>query len=159
MRMGTIEVEQILSPTDDVRALIGELDAELNIAYAPENRHGLNIDRIFQPNVMFFIARADGKPAGCGGVAFDHGLAEVKRMYVRPSARGRGVAQAILGRLVEEARLRGVNRIALETGDTQHAAMRFYERAGFARCGVFGVYATMPPNAIQRSVFFEKAIG
>ena len=53
-----IEVEQVVAPTDDARALIGELDAELAGPYPPENRHGLSIDRVFQPSVMFFIALA-----------------------------------------------------------------------------------------------------
>jgi putative acetyltransferase len=86
-------------------------------------------------------------------------LAEVKRMYVRPQARGRGVARRILARLEDEARSRGLPSIVLETGDAQLAAMRFYERAGFARRAAFGAYATMPPTAIERSVFFQKVIG
>src|SRR5256885_6438513 len=112
-------LEHIPSPTDDARALIGELDAELNPAYAQEQRHGLNLSRIFQPNVLFFIARLDDDPVGCGGIAFDDGLAELKRMYVRPSARGRGVADAILSHLEQEARLRAHNRVVLETGNAQ----------------------------------------
>jgi len=80
-------------------------------------------------------------------------------MYVRPGARGRGVGRAILGRLEDEARGRGVARLMLETGDAQVAAMRFYERAGFVRCAAFGDYAAMGPRAVERSVFFEKAIG
>jgi putative acetyltransferase len=107
---------------------------------------------------MFFLARLEGKPAGCGGVAFDDGFAEVKRMYVRRPARGRNVAQAVLARLEHEARERGYKRLTLETGDAQHAAIRFYERAGFTRCAPFGAYAAMPTPSIERSVFFEKQI-
>ncbi|HEY2587664.1 MAG TPA: GNAT family N-acetyltransferase [Tepidisphaeraceae bacterium] len=152
-------LEHVAAPTDDVRRLIGELDAELNGAYAPDNRHGLSIARLFQPSVLFFIARLNGEPVGCGGIAFEDGLAEVKRMYVRPRARGRKVARAILARLEEEVRARGVTRLVLETGDAQHAAIRVYETAGFRRCAAFGAYATMPPNAVQYSLFFEKPIG
>ena len=155
----SIVIEWVDAPTDDARALIGELDAELGAAYAPEQRHGLSVARVFRPGLAFFVARLDGEAAGCGGVAFADGFAEVKRMYVRPGARGRGVARAILARLEDEARARGVARLTLETGDAQQAAMRFYERAGFGRCAAFGDYATMPPGAIGRSVFFEKAIG
>ncbi len=152
-------VEQIPTPTDEVRALVGELDAELSGSYAAEQRHGLSLERIFRPGVLFFIARLDGEAVGCGGVAFAEGFAEVKRMYVRPGARGRGVARAILERLEAEARGRGITRLALETGDAQVAAMRLYERAGFVRCGAFGDYAAMEPRAIERCVFFEKGIG
>jgi putative acetyltransferase len=152
-------VEHVAAPTDDARRLIEELDAELSGAYAPVQRHGLSIARLFQPGVLFFIARLDGEAVGCGGVAFEDGLAEVKRMYVRPPARGRrDVARAILARLEDEARARAVSRLVLETGDAQHAAVRFYAREGFTRCAPFGAYATMPPAAIERSVFFEKRI-
>jgi putative acetyltransferase len=154
-----IQVQQVTAPTADVRSLIGELDAELNAAYEPHQRHGIDLARIFRPGVMFFVARLDDQPVGCGGIAFDDaypGIAEVKRMYVRPAARRRGVAAAIVRRLEAEARSRGVPRVVLETGDAQQAALRFYERAGFRRCAAFGAYALMPGHAIVRSVFFEK---
>ena len=155
----SITLEHVSTPTDDARMLIGELDTELSGEYEPEQQHGLSVERIFQPHVMFFIARLDGDAVGCGGVAFDDGFAEVKRMYVRPAVRGRDVARTILSRLEDEARARGVGRLVLETGDVRHAAMRLYERNGFTRCAAFGAYATMPPRAIERSVFFEKRIG
>ena len=161
----SITLEHVQTPTDDARALIGELDAALSGVYEPEQQHGLSVDRIFQPHVMFFVARLDGEPVGCGGVAFltdgngSEALGEVKRMYVRPAARGRDVARTILSRLEDEARARGVSRLVLETGDVRHDAMRLYERNGFTRCAAFGQYATMPPRAIERSVFYEKRIG
>ena len=152
-------IEHVATPTGEVCLLIGELDAELNGSYRPDQRHGLSLDRVFQPGVVFFVARRDGEAVGCGGVAVQEGRAELKRMYVRPHARGCRVAGAILARLEEEARRRGVSRLVLETGDVQHAALRFYEREGFRRCEAFGAYATMPPEAVERSVFFEKWIG
>jgi putative acetyltransferase len=148
--------EHIETPTDDARLLIGELDAELNGSYEPQHRHGLSIARVFQPHVRFFIARLDGEPVGCGGIAFEDGFAEVKRMYVRPQARGRGVARTILNHLQEESRKSGVTRLTIETGDAQLTAIRLYERAGFTRCTAFGGYLTLPPVATARSVFLEK---
>jgi putative acetyltransferase len=153
-----LSIAQVRSPTDDVRALIGELDAELASAYTPDQRHGLDITQIFRSNVAFFVAHLDGEAVGCGGVAVGHGFAELKRMYVRPGVRGRSIARAILARLEEEALRCGATRLMLETGDAQGAAIRFYEREGFTRCGAFGPYAAMSPVAIERSVFFEKRI-
>jgi putative acetyltransferase len=154
----SLTIEHVRSPTDDARMLIDELDAELSGPYSPEQRHGIDITRVFQPGVMFFIARLDGDPVACGGVAFEDGFAEVKRMYVRPQARGRAVAQTLLARLEQEARARGATRLTLETGDAQHAALRFYQRAGFTRCAAFGAYATMPADATERSIFLEKTL-
>jgi putative acetyltransferase len=151
-------LELTQSPTEDARALIEELEAELSGPYSAEQRHGYSVDRVFQPNIVFFIAHLDGEAVGCGGVAFEDGLAEVKRMYVRPRHRGRGVGQAILARLEDEARARGVRRLVLETGDVLHAAVRLYTGAGFTPCSAFGVYTAMPASAIERSIFLEKRI-
>ena len=151
-----VTLEQISAPTPDARLLIGELDEELSRDYPPEQQHGLTLDQVFQSHILFFVARLDGDPVGCGGVAFDDGWAELKRMYVRPAARGRDVATTILRRLENEARARKIDRLVLETGDIRHAALRFYEREGFTRCSAFGAYAGMSPSSIERSVFFEK---
>jgi putative acetyltransferase len=154
----TLTLELTDRPTDDARTLIDELESELAGDFAPEQRHGLSIERVFQPHILFYIARLDGEPVGCGGVAFDDGFAEIKRMYVRPGVRGRGVAQAVLARLEAEAKARDVKRLTLETGDVLHAAIRVYERAGFTRCAAFGDYLKLAPNTIARSVFLEKRI-
>ena len=154
---GTV-VEPAAGPTDEVRRLVGELDAELSQHYPPEQRHGLTLDAIFAPHVRFFVARADGRPAGCGGVAFFDGFAEVKRMYVRPEARGRGVADAILARLVTEVSAAGLPLLRLETGVQQQAAIRFYQRLGFTPCGAFEPYVSMPPHEVASSVFLEMPV-
>ena len=155
----SVTIEHVATATDDARTLIGELDAVLHADSPPENRHGYSVDRVFQPDVLFYIARMNGELVGCGAIALADGYAEVKRMYVRPHARGKNVAQAVLDRLEVEARVRGTKRLLLETGDNRDAAIRFYERAGFSRCGPFGPYLAMRPSAIAHSVFFEKHIG
>jgi putative acetyltransferase len=151
-------IERVTRATDDVRALVEELETELEGSYSAEQRHGLKLEQIFQPGILFFVARLDGAPVGCGGLAVDDGFAELKRMFVRPQARGRGVAQALLARLKQEARARGYDRLVLETGDVLKPAIRLYERAGFKRCAVFGHYKTMRPHTIARSLFFEKRL-
>ena len=154
-----VRIEAALTATEDVRALVGELETVLSAEYPPEQRHGLSLDAIFQPHVRFFLATRHGAAVGCGGVALFSDFAEVKRMYVRDAARGQGVADAILARIEQEVRDAGLALLRLETGDRQLAAMRFYARAGFRRCPAFGAYALMAPQSIVTSVFFEKRIG
>jgi putative acetyltransferase len=144
--------------TDDVCALISELDRALAAEYSPEQRHGLALDAIFQPHICFFLARLNGTAVGCGGVALFADFAEIKRMYVRDSARGRGAAQALLTRIETAAREAGHFLLRLETGERQPAALKFYARAGFQPCGAFGDYAAMPPQATATSVFMEKRL-
>jgi putative acetyltransferase len=158
MSGGGVIIEAAPAVTDEVRALIAELDSALSAEYKPEQRHGLAVEAIFQPHIRFFLARLNGEAVGCGGVALFAQFAEVKRMYVRDAARGRGVAQALLARIEMEARAAGLAALCLETGDQQKAAMRLYTRAGFVRCPAFGAYAAMAPEAIATSVFFERLL-
>jgi putative acetyltransferase len=154
----SLTVSLTTAPTDAVRLLIGELEDVLSAEYPPENRHGLPLEVIFQPHVRFFVATLDGAPVGCGGVAFFDGFAEIKRMYVRSAARGRGVARAILGRLEAETRAVNLPVLRLETGDKQTDALRLYYRYGFTDCPPFGDYANLPPHTIAASIFLEKVV-
>jgi putative acetyltransferase len=153
-----IAIELAPTATDDVRTLISELDRTLAAEYSPEQRHGLALDAIFQPHIRFFLARLNGTAVGCGGVALFADFAEVKRMYVRDSARGRGVAQALLTRIETTAREAGHIVLRLETGERQSPALKFYARAGFQSGAAFGDYAAMPPQATATSVFMEKRL-
>src|SRR5437764_9440909 len=94
-----IAIEQLFGPTPDAAALIAELDGVLGAVYEPEQRHGISIEQVFQPNVRFFVARLGEAAVGCGAVALFEGYAEVKRMYTRESVRGRGVGKALLARI------------------------------------------------------------
>jgi putative acetyltransferase len=152
-----VRLERALAATADVRSLIGELDRELSAHYSPEQRHGLCLDAIFQPHIRFFVAWTEDGAMGCGGVALFSGFAEVKRMYVRPAARGAGIADVILKRLAAETVSAGLDLLRLETGTRQERAIRFYARNGFKSCGSFEPYTSMPPAAIETSVFMEKS--
>ena len=154
-----LRIEEALAATDEVRLLIGELEAVLAAEYPPEQRHGFSIDAIFQPHVRFFLARRHGAAVGCGGVALFPDFAEVKRMFVRGTARGQGVADALLARIEDEVRGAGLSMLRLETGTRQIAAMRLYIRTGFRECPAFGDYALKPPQSVAASVFFEKRVG
>jgi putative acetyltransferase len=79
-------------------------------------------------------------------------------MFVVPSARGSGAAQALLARIEDEARAAGLPLLTLETGTRSEAALRAYEKWGLTRCDAFGDYVGMPVHALATSVFMRKAI-
>jgi len=153
-----ITIERLCAATPDAQELVAELDQVLGALYEPEQRHGLSIEQVLQPNVRFFVARIGGRAVGCGAVALFDGYAEVKRMYTRDAARGRGVGKALLARIEREARDAGKRLLRLETGTYQAAAIGLYEGCGFTACGPFGHYAELPPHRIATSLFYEKPL-
>jgi putative acetyltransferase len=153
-----ITVEQVVQATPEVHDLIGGLENVLGAAYEAHRRHGLSIEQLFEPNVRFFLARLENLAVGCGGVALFDDYAEVKRMYTRPAARGRGVAKALLYRIEDEARGANKSVLRLETGTYQKEAIGLYEHMGFRPRGPFGPYAAMPACNIETSLFFEKIL-
>ena len=153
-----MEIVAVPRPTGEVGALVDELNGELGALYASEQRHGLALQAIFEPHIRFFVARREGRTVGCGGVALFANYAEVKRMYVRPEARGQGVADAIMTRLIAETRAEGLSVLRLETGTESFAAIHFYRKCGFRDCLAFEPYASLPPHRIAASVFLERSV-
>jgi ribosomal protein S18 acetylase RimI-like enzyme len=140
---------------DDVRALIAELDAELEPLYGSKSRHGYTVDKLLAEHVAFFIVRLDGDAAGCGGVKIvEPEYGEIKRMYLRPRYRGRGLARALLDELTAYVRECGVPALRLETGIYQAAAIALYEREGFRRIPPFANYTDDPVSRC-----YEKLLG
>ncbi len=129
----------------DATALIAELDAHLRPLYPRESQHGFSVEKLIADGVAFFVIRADGAPAGCGGIKlFGTEYGEIKRMFVRPAYRGRALGKLMLDHLAAYAKEHGVGTVRLETGIHQHAAIRLYEREGFARIPPFPPYREDP---------------
>jgi len=138
----------------EVVALVDALDDFSKSLYPAESNHLLDIEELAKPDVVFFVARQDGRAIGCGAFRFlekTHG--EVKRMYVPHEARGRGLGRVILDTIEAEARRRGVRRLSLETGIHNHDAINLYRRAGYEDCPPFGPYKADP-----LSLFMTKEI-
>jgi GNAT superfamily N-acetyltransferase len=130
----------------EAAALIAELEAHLGSrGYPSASQHGYSVEKLLREAVVFFVARRDGVPAGCGGVQL-HGseYAEVKRMFVRPSFRSAGLGRAILQRIADHARTHGAAVLRLETGIYESDAIRLYESFGFTRRSPFGAYREDP---------------
>jgi len=139
----------------DALGLIAELEDHLAPRYPSQSRHGLNVEQLITQNVAFFVLRAEGQPAACGGVKlYGSEYGELKRMYVRPAFRGAGFGKLLVDHLAGYARAQGVGLLRLETGIHQQEAIGLYERMGFQRIGPFGEYREDP-----LSLFYEKPIG
>ena len=138
----------------EARVLIDELQTRLASFYPPESRHGFSVERLIKEGVAFFVLRADGRPAGCGGIKlFGREYGELKRMYVRPEFRGARFGKRLVDHLAAHALGNGVTLLRLETGIHQRAAIRLYEREGFHRIPPFGPYTADP-----LSLCFEKSL-
>jgi hypothetical protein len=76
----SLTLELVRTPTDEARGLIESLEAELAGNYDAEQRHGYSVERVFQPNILFFIARLDDHAAGCGAMEIiPHALRDIVR--------------------------------------------------------------------------------
>lgn len=97
------------------------------------------------PAGVFLVARRAGVPVGCAGWrAHRDGVAELKRLYTVPAARGTGVARRLLAAVEEHARGHGRSRMVLECGGRQPEALALYARAGYRRIPNYGYYADAP---------------
>ena len=140
----------------DVRALTDAQQTELRARYGGETEPGVPPSAADVAVVL--VARDDdGTPIGCGALRplDEPGTAEVKRMYVVPAARGRGVSRLVLTGLEAEARARGWTTLRLETGPRQPEAVGLYTRAGYRPIGAFGHYVR---DDQDWSLYFERQL-
>ena len=106
------------------------------------------------PAGIFLVAEIGGAPAGCGAWrVHDAGGVEVKRVYVAPAFRRRGLAQAVMAALEDSAARAGHRSVVLNTGGRQPEALALYARLGYGPVAGYGVYAYAPG-----AVFLGKAL-
>jgi putative acetyltransferase len=149
-----IQIVEVRPDSADAVQLIGELDDHLLAhPYPPQSRHAFSVDKLLREGVVFFITYYEGRLAGCGGVKMFDDYGEVKRMFVRPIHRGRGLGKAMLNRLAEYAQNNGATVLRLETGIYEVEAIGLYESWGFSRRTPFGEYLEDP-----LSVYLEKQL-
>ncbi|MCB0650829.1 MAG: GNAT family N-acetyltransferase [Saprospiraceae bacterium] len=149
-----ITIHRTNSQNADFRILVQKLDQELKIKdgadhafYAPFNV----IDKVSQVVVAYW----DSLPVGCGAIkAYDKaGVVEIKRMFVDPAHRGRGIATKILQELESWARELSYSRCILETGLKQPEAIALYKKCGYLIIPNYGQYEN-----VEGSVCFEKTL-
>jgi putative acetyltransferase len=133
-----------------VRQLLLDHLADMHATSPAESVHALDSEALRDPSVTFFTASERGSVLGCGALKeLTAREGEIKSMRTTADARGRGVASALLERILAEARGRGYTTLSLETGpqDFFAPARRLYQRYGFVECGPFADY-TLDPHSI-----------
>jgi putative acetyltransferase len=150
----SIEITAEPPDSGDAVRLIQALDDDLRRRYPGFSPHGLRPEDASDRRLIFLVARAAGKAVGCGAVReLESGVGEVKRMFVLPAWRQRGVARQILAALEVQARNLNYATLRLETGSGQPEAISLYQSAGYVAIPPYGEYAG---NSVSRC--FEKRL-
>jgi GNAT superfamily N-acetyltransferase len=155
-----VTVERVAWSHPDAERLRAAQRSELDARYGSDD-HEPGVIPSADDVPVFLVARdGDGHAVVCGGLRPLHpevlgsDVAEIKRMYAAPSARGTGAAVALLRALETEARQLGIRSLVLETGTAQPDAVRFYQREGYVPIPLFGHYV-----GNDLSLCFEKVLG
>jgi len=148
-----IEIVRTAEDNADFLSLVELLDAELRIHDGEE--HGFYAQ--FNKPVGLggvVIAFDDGEPVGCGAFKrYEEGVAEIKRMYVKPESRGRRIAALVLAELESWAAELGFTKCILETGHKQPEAIALYRREGYSVIPNYGQYV-----GVDNSVCLKKTL-
>jgi GNAT superfamily N-acetyltransferase len=133
-----VEARRVAGTHPDAAALVRAMEAELAGTFPP----GLpgppppTAAQMSPPRGCFVALYEGGEPVAGGGLReLEPGTAEIKRMYVLPKARSRGLARRVLEELEGAARDLGYARVRLDTGDPQPYAMALYRSAGYREIG------------------------
>ncbi len=134
--------------------LIARVQQEYVHRYGGPDGAAVSPDEFVPPHGVFLVAEVDGVPAGCGAWrALDQGRAEMKRVYVEPAFRRRGLAQVLVAALEADAARAGIRSLELNTGHEQPEAIALYTALGYTPVPGFGIYACEP-----RAVFLGKEL-
>jgi GNAT superfamily N-acetyltransferase len=135
MATETVTFDRADPRTDPASSLLVAMSTEMTELYGQPDRldhPALQPANLLPPDGSYLVGWSDGQPVAGGGVRrLSDALGEIKRMYVEPGHRSRGVARALLAALEDEARSLGYDRVRLDTGPLQPHAMALYTRSGY----------------------------
>jgi GNAT superfamily N-acetyltransferase len=141
--------------SDDVNflALVRALDADLAIRDGEDHPFYAQFNKVDQIKYVL-LAMENNETIGCGAIKeYDAETMEIKRMYVPPEHRGKGVASSILKELENWALELGFKRCILETGEKQSEAIALYHKNNYRVIPNYGQYA-----GVEASICFEKVL-
>lgn len=150
---GSVEIVETRPDHPDALALIAGSEAEQAAIYPPEDRFAFSPEQLIEAGVVFVVARRGNRALACGGLAPHGDWGELKRVFTVAEARGTGLARAVVDRLENIARARGIGTVRLETGTRSPEAIALYRRCGYVERDAFGPYVGL---AAASSVFMEK---
>ena len=147
-----LRIEHVEFLDADAQTLVAEVQAEYVTRYGGPDKTPIDASVFDPPAGDFFIGYLDNVPVAMGGWRLrpdverlgGRRLAEVKRMYVAPTGRRRGLARALLMHLERTATEAGADVMILETGLEQPEAIALYESEGYELVEKFGYYAESP---------------
>jgi DNA-binding MarR family transcriptional regulator/GNAT superfamily N-acetyltransferase len=135
-----VDVENPTTPAAQfcLQSYFAELDTRFDTGFDPSRSISADAEELTDPAGLLLVARLRDQPIGCGALKF-HGRrpAEIKRMWVAPTARGLGVGRRILSELEQETRHRGIDLVRLETNKTLREATSLYRSAGYVEVDAF----------------------
>ena len=134
-------------PYDDPVAvdLVGRVQQEYVDRYGGPDEAAVDPGEFVPPEGLFLVAEVSGVPAGCGAWrVYPPGGVEIKRVYVTPEFRRRGLAQLIVAALEGSAAAAGHRVVVLNTGNRQPEALALYADLGYSPVPGYGVYACSP---------------
>ena len=128
-----IEFHRVTATDPDAIALAKAMTDDGSRTYADRGLiRAQGLAELLGPDDRLLVGRIEGVPVACGAVrALEPGIGEIKRMYVVPDRRGRGLGRRLLEALEVEAAAMGFARLRLDTGDRQTAAIELYRSAGY----------------------------
>jgi GNAT superfamily N-acetyltransferase len=130
---------------EDAQRLIAEVQAEYVVRYGGPDDSPIDPTEFAAPSGLFLIGYLAGEPVASGGLRrHDTNQVEIKRMYVAPGARRKGLSRIVLAALEDRARAMGATRVVLETGEVQPEAISLYESSGYERIDGYGFYKCAP---------------
>ena len=144
-RVSAVEFRPAQLDADVSLELIEAVQQEYVVRYGTRDVTELSVAEFTPPQGIFIIGWDADQPVACGGVRLvSPEVGELKRMYVAPAARRRGIARAMLAHLEHQARTLGAERLRLESGLHQPEALSLYASAGYVDAEPFGHYAGAP---------------
>jgi GNAT superfamily N-acetyltransferase len=148
----SFEIRDEAYDSPNALSMMAAIQAEYVERYGGPDSTPVAIAEFTPPAGRFVVGYLDGVPVAMGGLrrrpAGELGglitQVEVKRMYVAPPARGRGLSRLVLAALEDRARELGATRVVLETGQRQPEAISLYTSSGYERIAGFGHYRDAP---------------